>query len=109
NLSGIVLISDGDWNDCPPPVQAATKLRLKGVPVFAVPVGSTTRLPDVELVRLGAPTFGVVAKAVRVPFTIDSTLPRDYLTTVTMKTSEGQELTEEVRIAPMGRTTGSVT
>jgi hypothetical protein len=108
NLAGVVLISDGDWNDGPPPVQAATKLRLKGVPVFSVPVGSTTRLPDVELVSLGAPTFGVVGKAVRIPFSIDSTLPREYLTTVTLKTSEGEEVTEEVRIAAMGRTNGSV-
>src|SRR5713226_9295809 len=32
NLVGIVLISDGDWNEGPPPVGAATKLRLKGIP-----------------------------------------------------------------------------
>src|SRR5205823_1512054 len=72
NLAGVVLISDGDWNDGPPPVQAAAKLRLKGVPVFTVPVGSKTRLPDVELVSLGAPTFGVAGKAVRIPFTVES-------------------------------------
>ncbi len=108
NLVGVVVISDGDWNEGPPPVQAATKLRMKGVPVFAVPVGSTTRLPDVELVSLGAPTFGVAGKAVRIPFTVDSTLPREFLTTVTLKTSDGEEVTEEVKIAPMGRTTGSV-
>jgi hypothetical protein len=108
NLAGVVLISDGDWNDGPPPVQAATKLRLKGVPVFSVPVGSTTHLPDIELLTLGAPTFGVAGKAVRIPFTIDSTLPREYLTTVTLKTSDGEEITEEVRIAAMGRTTGSI-
>jgi hypothetical protein len=108
NLIGVVLISDGDWNDGPPPVQAATKLRLKGVPVFSIPVGSTTRLPDIELVSLGAPTFGVAGKAVRIPFTIESTLPREYRTSVTLKTSDGDEVSEEVRIAPMGRTSGSV-
>jgi hypothetical protein len=108
NLVGIVLISDGDWNEGPPPVQAATALRLKGIPVFSVPVGSTTRLPDVELLSLGAPTFGVVGKSVRIPFTIESSLPREYLTTVSLKTSDGDEVTEEVRIAPMGRTNGSL-
>jgi len=108
HLQGVVLISDGDWNEGPPPVQAATKLRLKGIPVFAVPVGSSTRLPDIELLSLGAPTFGVVGKSVRIPFTIESTLPRDYLTTVSLKTSDGDEVREEVRIAAMGRTTGSL-
>jgi hypothetical protein len=108
NLAGVVLISDGDWNEGPPPVQAAAKLRLRGVPVFSVPVGSSTRLPDVELLSLGAPTFGVAGKAIRIPFTIESTLPREYLTTVTLKSSDGEEVREEVRIAAMGRTTGSV-
>jgi hypothetical protein len=108
NLVGVVMISDGDWNEGQPPVQAATALRLKGVPVFSVPVGSTTRLPDIELVSLGAPTFGVVGKSVRIPFTIESTLPREYLTKVTLKTSDGDEVSEEVRITAMGRTTGSV-
>jgi hypothetical protein len=108
NLIGVVLISDGDWNEGPPPVQAATKLRLKGIPVFSVPVGSSTRLPDVELLSLGAPTFGIVGKAVRIPFTVESTLPRDYLTTVSLKTSDGDEVTQEVRIAAMGRTNGSI-
>src|SRR5262249_1263952 len=107
-LIGVVLISDGDWNEGPPPVQAATRLRLKGIPVFSVPVGSTTRLPDVELLSFGAPTFGVVGKSVRLPLTIESSLPREYVTTVTLKTSDGDEVSEEVRIAPMARTSGSL-
>jgi hypothetical protein len=105
NLRGVVLVSDGDWNEGEPPVQAAARLRLKGVPVMAVAVGSPTRLPDVELLSLDLPTFGVMGKAVRIPFTIDSSLPRDYVTTVTLRTSDGDEATKEVRIAPMGRTT----
>ena len=72
NLRGVVLASDGDWNEGPPPVQAAARLRVKGMPVFAVPVGSSTRLPDVELLSLDAPTFGVAGKSVRIPFTIES-------------------------------------
>jgi hypothetical protein len=108
NLIGIVLVSDGDWNEGPPPVQVATTLRLKGIPVFTVPVGSLTPLPDVELLSLGAPTFGIVGKSIRIPFTIESSLPREYLTSVSLKASDGEEVTEEVRIAPMGRTSGSL-
>ena len=96
NLRGVVLASDGDWNEGPPPVQAAARLRIKGVPVLAVPVGSRTRLPDVELLSLDVPTFGIAGKSVRIPFTIDSSLPRDYVTTVTLKTSDGDEVTKEV-------------
>jgi hypothetical protein len=104
NLRGIVLASDGDWNEGPPPVQAAARLRIKGIPVLAVPVGSRTRLPDVELLSLDVPTFGIAGKSVRVPFTVDSSLPRDHVTTVTLKTSDGDQVTKEVRIAAMGRT-----
>jgi hypothetical protein len=104
NLRGIVLASDGDWNQGQPPVQAAVPLRMKGVPVLAVPVGSRTRLPDVELLGLDVPTFGLAGKSVRIPFSIDSSLPREYVTTVTLKTSDGDQLSKEVRIAAMGRT-----
>ena len=104
NLRGIVLVSDGDWNEGQPPVQAALRLRLKGIPVFTVAMGNPTRLPDVDLVSLDAPTFGVVGKAVRIPFSIDSSLPRDYTTTVTLKTSDGEEVSKEVKIAAMGKT-----
>ena len=104
NLRAVVLASDGDWNEGQPPVQAAARLRVRGVPVFAIPVGSPTRLPDVELLSFDAPTFGVAGKSVRIPFTIESALPREYSTTVTLHTSDGDDVTKEVRIAPMGRT-----
>jgi uncharacterized membrane protein len=108
NLIGVVLISDGDWNEGRPPVQAATALRMKEIPIFTVPVGSPVRLPDVELLSLGAPTFGVAGKAVRIPFTIESTLPREFITTVTLKSSDGGEVARDVRIGPMGRTSDSL-
>jgi hypothetical protein len=109
NLRGVVLASDGDWNEGQPPVLAASKLRMKGVPVFAVPVGSPTRLPDVELLSLDSPTFGVAGKSVRIPFTIDSSMPRAYTTIVTLKTSDGDVVTKEVRVEPMGKTTDELT
>jgi len=104
NLRGIVLASDGDWNEGQPPVEAASALRLKDIPVFVVPAGSPSRLPDLELLSLDTPTFGLVGKAVRIPFTIESTLPREVTQTVTLKTSDGDEVTKEVHIAAMGRT-----
>ena len=109
NLRGVVLASDGDWTEGKPPVEAAAKLRGRGVPVVAVAVGSPSRLPDVELISLDAPTFGVAGKSVRVPFTIDSSLPREYVTTVVLRATDGEEISKEVRVAPMGRTTEFVT
>jgi hypothetical protein len=106
NLRGIVMLSDGDWNEGEAPVRAAAGLRLKGVPVYVVPAGSSNRLPDIELLSLDAPTFGVSGKSVRIPFTIDSSMPRDYTATIKLRTSgaAGDEVTKELRIPAMRRT-----
>ena len=109
NLRGIVLLSDGDWNVGEPPARAASQLRLKNVPVFAIGAGSESRLPDIELVRFDAPTFGVVAKTMRIPFVIDSALPRDYDVDLSLKTSAGKEITKRVTIPAMGRLEDAVT
>ena len=50
------------------------------------------------------PPLRVLGKSVRVPFTIESSLPRDYVTTVVLRTSNGDEVSKEVRIAAMGVT-----
>jgi hypothetical protein len=107
-LTAVVFASDGDWNEGEPPVEAAVRLRMANVPVFGIPVGNRQRLPDVELLSLDAPTFGIVGKNVRVPFTIDSSLPREYTATVVLKASDGEEVSKDVRIAPQGRTSDSL-
>lgn len=104
-LRAVVLASDGDWNRGPPPAEAAQGLRLAQVPVVAVPVGSETRLPDVELVSLDCPTVGVVGKPVRVPFTIISSLATERVLPVTVRTSAGETLRKDVRLPPMSTVT----
>jgi hypothetical protein len=100
-LRGVVLVSDGDWNEGPPPLEAAQRLRLAQVPVFAVPVGSQTKLPDLELVSLDCPTVGVAGKPVRVPFTILSSLATERVVPVTMTTGSGETLRKDIRLPPM--------
>lgn len=102
-LSTIVLLSDGDWNSGQPPAQAATRLRMREVPVFAVPLGAETRLPDVEVKSFEVPTFAVAGKPLRIPFTIESSLPRDEAATVEMKSSTGEVVTKSVVIPAMSR------
>jgi len=108
HLRAVVLASDGDWNEGKPPVQAATGLRLAGVPVLAVPVGSLTPLPDVAVAGVDSAVTGVVAKPFRVPFTIRSTLPREQMVTVEVEASDGQRFTREVRLASMAQTTDAI-
>ncbi len=105
NLRSIVLVGDGDWNMGASPSEAAQALRLAQVPVIAVAVGSETKLPDVELVSLDCPTVGVAGKPVRVPFTINSSLPTERVVVVDFKSSSGDMLRKEVRLPAMGTVT----
>ena len=103
HLQAVVLLSDGDWNTGQPPSQAALRLRMRGVPVFAVPLGAETRLPDVELTSFDVPTFAVAGKPLRIPFTVESSLPRDEPATLEMRSSTGEVITKNVIIPAMSR------
>ena len=78
-LSAVVLLSDGDRNTGESPALAATRLRMRGVPVFSVPMGSESRLPDVELVSFDVPTFAVAGKPLRIPFASSSVSNQQFV------------------------------
>lgn len=103
HLSAVVLVGDGDWNTGTAPSQAATRLRMRGVPVMTVSTGADTKLPDVEIVSFDVPTFAVGGKPLRIPFAIDSALPRDEVIGVTMTTSTGMEIRQDFTLPAMGR------
>ncbi len=103
HLLGAVLISDGDWNLGDPPTREATRYRMRDIPVFPVPVGSETRLPDLAVTGFDVPTFGLVGKPVRLPFTLTSALPREHTARVEVRTEQGESVTGEVRLPAMGR------
>jgi hypothetical protein len=103
HLRAVALVSDGDWNVGDPPSQAAMKLRMRDVPVFAVPAGAESHLPDVELSSFDVPTFAVAGKPLRIPFTIESSLPQDAAARIEMKSSTGEVITKDVVLPAMGR------
>ena len=109
NLKSVVLISDGDWNQGQPPSQAATRLRMREVPVFAVPIGSETRMPDIELSSFDVPTFAVAGKPLRIPFVIHSSLPRDESIVLEMRSTSGEVVTQEIQLPAMSRHQDAIT
>lgn len=100
NLRAVVMLSDGDFNMGPPPVAAAQKYRIRGVPVFTIPVGSGKRLPDLDLLTVTAPTYGIVGENVQIPFTIRSSLDRQVRTIVRLRDESGRERTKNIILAP---------
>ena len=103
NLRGVVLLSDGDWNVGNSPVEAATRFRMKGIPVFTIGIGSKVPLPDLELVRMDAPTFGVTNKQLRIPFVVRSTLGQDRDVSVTLSVNNEARVTKVVRVPAMSQ------
>ncbi|HEX4083567.1 MAG TPA: hypothetical protein VHY22_01550 [Chthoniobacteraceae bacterium] len=102
-LAAVVLASDGDWNTGQPPAQAAVRLRMRHVPVYAAPMGSETRLPDVALTSFDVPAFAVAGKPLRIPFSIESSLPRDEPATLRMECSSGETIEKPVVIPAMSK------
>ncbi|MEX2315546.1 MAG: hypothetical protein WD669_00225 [Pirellulales bacterium] len=108
NLSAVVVGTDGDWNTGDSPARAASQLKMKNVPVFAVAAGSESRLPDLDLARVDAPTYGVLGKPLRIPFVVESSLPRDMVATVTLKPSSGEPVMAQVTIPANGQAADSL-
>lgn len=102
DLRAVVLLSDGDWNQGAAPVDAAVRLRVEQIPVFAVAVGSPQPLPDVEIVSLSPPSFSVVGKSLQIPFRLRSSIASDYEARVTLTTSDGGKLEKTVLVPAMG-------
>ncbi len=103
NLRGVVLLSDGDWNVGNSPVGAATKFHMKGVPVFTVGVGSEVPLPDLELVSIDAPTFGVTKKQLRIPFVVRNTLGQDRDVSIALSIDDVPTTTKTITVPAMGQ------
>lgn len=98
DLRAGILLSDGDWNEGDPPVTAAQMFRQRGIPLFSIALGSETRLPDLDLRDVSAPTYGIVGENVQIPFTIDSSLNRDVRTIVRIRDENGIERTKDITI-----------
>ena len=103
NLRGVVLLSDGDWNDGKSPEKAATRFHMQGIPVFTVGVGSEVPLPDLELVSMDAPTYGVTKKQLRIPFVVRNTLGQDKDVNLTLSIDDEATVTKTITVPAMGQ------
>ena len=103
DLRAVLLLSDGDANLGKSPITAATALAQREVPVFTVGVGSETYLPDVELMSVLAPTYGLVNERISVMFTVQNHLPREVKTTVTVQGPGEAKGAKAVTLPPMGQ------
>ncbi len=108
DLRAIVLASDGDWNAGTNPSTVATQLRLREIPVHTVTIGSRQRLPDVGIASFEVPTFAVVGKPLRIPFSVTSSMLNDLDVHVEFLVN-GQSVSEQsVRVPIAGTGIGTI-
>ncbi len=108
NLRAVVMLSDGDFNIGTPPVAAAQKYRIRSVPIFTIPVGAEKRLPDLDILTVTAPTYGIVGENVQIPFTIRNSMDRQVRTIVRLKDETGRERSKDIVLAPNAETYDSI-
>jgi uncharacterized membrane protein len=104
NLRATILISDGDWNIGKPPVSSAQKYALRNVPIFTIAAGTNNYLPDIDLINVSAPTYGIVGENIQIPFSIRNSLQKEIRTTITLNDQEGKKRTKAITLSP-GETT----
>jgi len=107
-LRAVLLLTDGDWNEGKSPVSAATKYRMKDIPVFPVVVGSDEFLPDIHLQSVAAPAYGLMDEHISLPFTVNNRLSRDVRTTVLLEGPTGIEASKEILLPAMAEFQSSI-
>jgi hypothetical protein len=108
NLKAVLLLTDGDWNTGQSPLAAATQYREQNVPIFAVPVGRETPVPDLVLENVSAPSYGLLGEEIAVSFKVVSHLPREVKTTVTISDNFGESAKKDITIPAQGEVEDSV-
>ncbi len=108
NLKAVLLLTDGEWNMGSSPLGAATQYREQNIPIFAVPVGRETPVPDLILEAVSAPSYGLLGEEIAVAFRVVSHLPREVKTTVTIADNFGQSAKKDIVIPPLGEVEDSV-
>jgi hypothetical protein len=83
-------------------------MRVRGIPLFAMPIGSTQRMPDIEILTVAAPSYGIVGENVQIPFTIRSSLDREVRTVIRMRDEKGNEQSKNIVIPPNAETYDSL-
>lgn len=100
NVRAVILMTDGDWNLGEPPVSAASRLRQRGVPVYAIGAGSDRHLPDVILELVAPPAYGLVGEQIAVPFAVRNYLNRRLEARVSLRVGNKMEGEKMVEVAP---------
>ena len=105
DLRAILLLTDGDWNQGKSPITAATTLAQQDTPIFTLTIGTPRYLPDIELLPVIAPTYGLINERISIMATLQNRLPREVRTTISITSPTGATIsTKPITLPPNGQT-----
>ena len=102
NLKAVLMLTDGDWNIGKSPLGIATRYREENIPIYTVAVGRETPIPDIDLISVTAPSYGLFGEQISIPFKIRSFLPREVKTTISLLDGTRVETKKEITIPAQG-------
>ena len=102
NLKAVLLLTDGDWNTGGSPLRAAAQYRERGVPVFAVGVGSEVPLPDIAIASVTPPSYGLFGEQITIPFSIRNHLTNEVRTRLILNDGTKEEISRDIVVPARG-------
>ncbi len=95
NLNGILLMSDGNYNEGGNPVRAAEKSRA---PIYTVPIGSPEPIPDIAIADIQSNAFAYVGEETPIQVTVRATGLRDRTINLELYSETGLEARQPLSV-----------
>ena len=108
NLKAVLMLTDGDWNLGPSPIGVATRFRDQEIPIYSIVTGQDQPIADLSLEEVIAPAYGLFGEQIAIPFTIQSHLPRDVSTEISLMSNREVLASKKITLPANSRLRDSI-
>ena len=108
NLKAVLMLTDGDWNLGPSPIGVATRFRDQEIPIYSIVTGQNQPIADLSLEEVTAPAYGLFGEQIAIPFTIQSHLPRDVSTEISLMSNREVLASKKITLPANSRLRDSI-
>ena len=108
NLKAVLMLTDGDWNLGPSPIGVSTRFRDHEIPIYSIVTGQDQPIADLSLEEVTAPAYGLFGEQIAIPFTIQSHLPRDVSTEISLMSNREVLASKKITLPANSRLRDSI-
>ena len=108
NLKAVLMLTDGDWNLGPSPIGVSTRFRDQEIPIYSIVTGQDQPIADLSLEEVTAPAYGLFGEQIAIPFTIQSHLPRDVSTEISLMSNREVLASKKITLPANSRLRDSI-